>query len=98
MRAFRITPTAARDLKAITRYTLKTWGREQNRVYIAALKQCMGWLAENPNIGKSRSDLRDGYHCYPVGEHVIFYIIYDDRIDVIAILHRHMGVTKHLHD
>jgi toxin ParE1/3/4 len=46
------------DLKDIYHYTLRKWGREQARKYLARLEQCFRILAENPTLGKARPEVR----------------------------------------
>ena len=60
--SFRITPRAAQDLRNIPRYTLQTWGRKQRDTYLRAIDRRFSWLAENPNLGKPRPEIKDGYY------------------------------------
>lgn len=90
---FRVTPRAAKDLRAIARYTLRTWGRKQRDAYLRALDRRFAWLAENPSLGKPRPDIKAGYHSFPQGAHVIIYLVRADGIDVIGVLHQHMDVS-----
>jgi toxin ParE1/3/4 len=92
---FRVTPRAARDLRSIARFTLRTWGREQRDAYLSAIDRRMAWLAENPARGRRRPDVKDGYFSYPQGSHVIFYLVRDDGIDIIGIPHRRMDMDDY---
>lgn len=87
---FHLSPKAADDLRSINRYTGKIWGNKQRRLYVAKLKWRIEWLAENPRLGRPRPDIREGLVCFPEGEHVIFYRISGDFIEVLAILHSRM--------
>ena len=60
-RSFRITPRAAQDLRNIARYTLQTWGRKQRDTYLRAIDRRFSWLAENPNLGKPRPEIKEAY-------------------------------------
>ena len=88
----RVTPRAAKDLREIARYTLENWGRKQRDAYLRELDRRFLWLAEHPELGKSRPDVREGYHSYPQGSHVVFYLIRDDGIDIIGVLHQRMDM------
>ncbi|EMS7707478.1 type II toxin-antitoxin system RelE/ParE family toxin, partial [Vibrio cholerae] len=49
---------------------------------------------ENPDIGKSCDEIREGYRKFPQGSHVIFYQqIGSQQIRVIRILHKSMDVN-----
>ena len=91
----RITPRAAQDLKSIGRYTLERWGKEQRNTYLRDLDRRFSWLAERPDCGKPRPDIKDGYYSYPQGSHVIFYLIRDGGIDIIGIPHQRMDILNY---
>ena len=94
-RSFRITPRAAQDLRNIARYTLPTWGRKQRDTYLRAIDRRFSWLVENPNLGKPRADIKEGYYSYPQGSHVIFYLVREDGIDIIGVPHQRMDVVSY---
>jgi len=51
-------------------------------------------LSENPDIGKSCDEIRDGYRKFPQGSHVIFYKqMGSQEILIIRILHKSMDVN-----
>lgn len=88
--SYRITPRAEKDLFEIARYTQSEWGRTQRNRYLKALELRFKWLAENPQLGLPRSDIRQGYYCYPQGKHLIFYIPGSNGIDIIGVPHQRM--------
>ena len=92
---FRITPRAEQDLKNIGRYTLKMWGRDQRDVYLRAIDRRFAWLAERPERGRHRPEVREGYHSYLQGSHVVFYLIGDGGIDIIGIPHQRMDIMNY---
>ena len=89
---YRITPRAAADLRAIARYTVRTWGNKQRDIYLSAIDRRFSWLAENPSLGKPRPEVGHGYCSYPEGSHVIFYLMSEDGIDIIGVPHQRMDV------
>lgn len=95
MPGFRITPRARDDLKKIGRHTLKIWGREQRNTYLRNLDTRFSRLAQNPQLGKHRPDIQDGYYCFPQGSHLVFYILRDDGIDIIGIPHQNMDILNY---
>jgi len=62
------------------------------------LKQRLEWLAENPALGKSRDDVKEGYISFPEGRHVIFYRMAEGCIEVIGIVHQSEDIDTHLSD
>lgn len=95
MPGFRITPRAREDLKNIGRYTLKVWGKEQRDHYLRSLDQRFAWLAQNPRLGKHRPDIQDGYHCFPQGQHLVFYTLQEDWIVIIGVPHQDMDILNY---
>lgn len=93
-KTYRITPRALQDLKNIGRYTQKEWGNEQRNKYLNALKKRFEWLAENPQMGLHRSEIREGYFCYIQAVHLIFFLKKEGSIDIIGIPHQRMDIGK----
>ncbi len=44
-------------------------------------------LADQPGMGRSRSELATDLHSFAVGNYVIFYVPLSDGIDVVRVLH-----------
>jgi len=95
MSRFRLTPRARDDLKNIGRYTERQWGRRQRNTYLRALEKRFGWLAENPQLGKHRIDVAEGYYSFPQGKHVIFYLLEEKGVDIIGIPHKEMDIITY---
>lgn len=92
---FNLTPRAKEDLRQIWNYTLEEWSENQADRYIEALFNRFTWIAGKPLVGKHRSDIRDGYYCFPQGEHLVFYLISEDAIDIIGIPHKEMDILNY---
>ena len=96
MSAFRLTPAAQRDLSEIWDFTQKRWDVVQAEEYIAEIRDAIERVAKDPNRGRRCDDIRDGYRRYVVGSHLVFFVEYEDAIDVIRILHQRMDPTRHM--
>ena len=96
MQAFILSAKALEDLKSIGRFTLKSWGREQRNIYLSKLDESFHLLAEQPQLGNARDDIRKGYRVYHVRRHLIFYRQKPAKIEIIRILHDRMNVESHL--
>jgi toxin ParE1/3/4 len=53
------------------------------------------WLAENPQLGKQRDDIKPGYYGFLEGRHIIFYTLTKNGIDIIGIPHQRMAIMSH---
>lgn len=95
-RSYRLSPQAERDLEEIWTYTCRTWSRRQADQYHADLITAIDRLARGQLTGRAVDDLRPGYLKYPVGQHVLFYRLNINFLDVIRILHQRMDVPAHL--
>ena len=96
MPAFRLSAKSLEDLKSIGLFTLKYWGREQQKIYLSKLDENFHILADQPHLGIARDDIRQGYRIYHVGRHLIFYRQKSTGIEIIRILHDRMDVQTRL--
>jgi len=95
MSGYKITPRAQEDLKNIGRYTENNWGKSQRNTYLKNLNNRFIWLAENPQLGRHRNDIADGYYSFPEGQHVVFYLIDKRAIHIIGIPHKDMDIISY---
>ena len=93
---YRLRALALQDLEEIWDHTFEQWGAEQAERYLNALLTCFDDLAENPELGRERKEVKQGYRSFPQGRHVIFYIIAQTQIEIIGIVHQSADVNRHL--
>ena len=96
MPGFLLSAKALEDLKSIGRYTLKSWSRKQRNLYLSLPDESFHLLAEQPELGSTRDDIRIGYRVYHVRRHLIFYRQKHSEIEIIRIFHDRMNVASHL--
>ncbi|KJZ25417.1 type II toxin-antitoxin system RelE/ParE family toxin [Tritonibacter mobilis] len=84
---YALTPEAEEDLIGIFLHGLTTWGRPQARQYHGDLHHTFDVLAENPQAGRTRSELAASIRSFPYKAHVIFYVIERDEVIIARILH-----------
>lgn len=94
-RKVRVTPRARDDLKNIGRYTEQTWNKAQRNLYLKQLENRLFWLADNPQLGRYRTEIHEGYYSFPEGQHVIFYLFDENAIDIIGIPHKEMDIINY---
>lgn len=94
MKPFQLTLKAKEDLRDIALFTERRWGRDQRNLYIKQFDESFWLLAENPDIGRSCDEIKQGYHKFPQGSHLIFYTLMgNQQIKIVRILHKSMDVT-----
>jgi toxin ParE1/3/4 len=95
MPRYRITPKAEDDLRNISRYTQQQKGGVQRNDYFRKLEKRFPWLAQQPQFGKHRPEVGDNYYSFPEGQHVMFYLVNPDCIDIIGIPHKHTDIIHY---
>jgi toxin ParE1/3/4 len=96
MKTIKLTPQARADLDGIWTYTAETWGIEQAEAYLMGLDSTMKLLATHPKLGRSISDIREGYFKFPAASHLLIFRIAADAIEVVPILHKSSDVERHV--
>ena len=85
---YKLTQAAKKDLRGISAYTKKTWGKEQEKAYCEAIRAALRVIAKTPKIGQQRDELTEGLRSFPVGHHIAYYVEKKrDGIEVARILH-----------
>ncbi|MCA1778412.1 MAG: type II toxin-antitoxin system RelE/ParE family toxin, partial [Xanthomonadaceae bacterium] len=54
------------------------------------LKACFENLAENPTIGRRAEQLAKGLRRFEHRSHIVFYVLVDDAVLVVRVLHYRM--------
>lgn len=92
---YRLSPMAETDLEEIWLYTLKNWSVEQADTYIGSLVTAFEALAAGTKRGRS-ANVRPNYQKYLCGSHMIYFLDYSTRLDIIRILHQRQDANQHL--
>ncbi len=87
---------AKQDLKNIWLYTYETWGEAQADQYFDELDNGLKTLGHNPDIGKNRDSIREGYRSFQINRHVVFYKVASSTIQIVRVLHVRMDPERHL--
>lgn len=96
MREVRYRPEADADIEDIADYTLARWSRKQARSYLAGLRGDIESLAEFALRVPVHEESRLGLRRMPSGHHLIFYLVGDDGVEVVRVLHERMDVGAKL--
>ncbi len=98
MPRYDFTRRALADLRDIARYTRRTWGQKQARLYREEFKLCVHKLALSPGIGRERADVGRSVRSFPIARHVAFYLESEGGITVLRLLHPTMDVARAFSD
>jgi toxin ParE1/3/4 len=55
--------------------------------FIDRIDQKFQALADQPDMGRTRSELEEGLRSFPVGRYVIFYLSKPGGIEIVRVLH-----------
>jgi len=77
---------ASRDLEEVKDYISQDNPDAAVRLILLIREKC-ALLAQQPGIGRDRSDVLSGLRGFPVGNYVIFYQPTNDGIAVVRVLH-----------
>jgi toxin ParE1/3/4 len=91
-----LSPSAVRDLQSISDYTLRNWGTEQEERYLKGLWEKLTAIQSNPNSFRLREDLVKCCRSAGHGQHVIFFAVQEQTLQIIRILHGSMDFSNHL--
>lgn len=96
MRRLIFRAAASVDIRGIARYTRAIWGDEQAAAYVSTLRDQIKSLLEFPlrfpEFGPRYKDLRK----MGCGNHMVFYLVGDDVIEVVRVLHEAMDFAERL--
>lgn len=94
MKTIAFLPAAEADINAIWDYTADGWGPDQADSYTDAIRDACYALARGTKQG--RPSVLQGFQKYLCGSHVVYFLDYADRLDVVRILHQRQDAERHL--
>lgn len=80
------TPASLEDFDEIWDY-IGADSEKRAVAFIRKIEKVLALLAENPEMGRIRSDLEKNLRSFPVGNFVIFYEAIENGIEVLRVLH-----------
>jgi len=90
---------AVNDLTDIWDYTVQEWSENQADKYYETIKFACKKIGENTSIGKNYAEISNHLLGLKIGKHIIFYyLISEDEIEVIRILHERMDLKNKISD
>lgn len=95
-------PRAKRDIIEALAYTMERWGAEQARKYADLIEEALVVLANDPERGKPRDDVRAGIRAFHIAQrgrparHIVFYRVRANNVEIVRLLHDAMDFAQHL--
>lgn len=77
---------AAADIRRVARETRANWGSEQATAYVAQLRDDIKSLRIYP-LRFPAFEARPALRRMDSGRHAVFYLVFDDRIEIVRVLH-----------
>ena len=96
MRTIIFRQRASAELRAIGTSTRAKWGDAQARIYVAELRERIKSLREYPLRFPEFGPERPGLRKMRCGSHTVFYLVTDDRIEIVRIIHERMDFDARL--
>lgn len=90
-----LSPRARADLSEIYAYSCQSWGVPQADRYLGHLEAAFHRLRENPDCGRVRADIQEGYRSLSVEKHQVFYMVCGHEIHILGVLHARMDILNH---
>ena len=96
MGRYRLTPAAQKDLEEIWTYTNDRQGIERTLDYIDSIEAACVRLSEMPRMCRERHEYAPPVRIHPHREHLIVYVLDEENIDAVRILHARMDLDASL--
>lgn len=96
MRSVIIRPAVEIDIEDAADYTIEAWGVEQARQYVGDIRRTIENLAVDGLRRPEEAALFPGLRRARSGHHFIFYLIDDERVDVVRVLHERRDAMRQL--
>ncbi|HEV7369271.1 type II toxin-antitoxin system RelE/ParE family toxin [Arenibaculum sp.] len=93
---FKTTEQADEDIIGIYLYGAQHFGIEQAEQYHTGIIESFEFLAEHPFSARERTEFTPPVRFYFYSTHVIVYLIRDDYILIVRVLHGRQDWERHL--
>ena len=98
IRQLKLSTLAQQHLKSIKEYTVRNYSLDQWGRYKQSLLYGLELICDNPNIGRRCESIDVEGRYFPIGSHVVYYMIKDEEIVVVALLGKAQIPDEHLRE
>lgn len=96
MNGYVLSKEADNDIENIFEYGEYQFGTSQAIEYLIGLNNLFHTIANNPNIGKERKEIKDGLFSFPYISHIIFYRKMNGYVRIVRVLYGGRDLIKFL--
>ena len=94
-RSWYLSAEADQDLEDVFEYGLKEFGLDQAVEYVASFDALFELISQNPELGRTRNEIKEGLRSLVKESHVVFYRVTDSQIRIVRILHGSRDLWQH---
>ena len=94
MARLKLTIRARQDITELAGYIANDSPQKASLFTLHLIKKCQ-WVAEHPFMGRPRTDLAAGLRSTVFGNHIIFYQVLSDIVEITRVLHGSRNI-KHI--
>lgn len=91
---YELSPEADKDIEAIYDYSTAAFCADQAAAYLTRIHEICTALQDNPELGRTRPEIRAGLHSLPMENRIIFYRPLSPRVRIVRILHASRDLPK----
>ena len=96
MRKVIVRPDAEADIEDCADYTIGEWGHEQARKYVGELRRAIESLATTASRYPLYDEVHPGLRRKRSAMHHIYYRAFDDRVEILKVIHVQRDPGLHL--
>ncbi|MEE9364945.1 MAG: type II toxin-antitoxin system RelE/ParE family toxin [Cellulophaga sp.] len=96
MHKFILSKKADDDIEELFDDGVYKFGKAQSIKYLEELNLMFIFLSENPEVGKTRDEIKIKLVSFPYSSHIIFYRIFKTHIRIVRILYGGKDLIKFL--
>ncbi len=93
---YSLSKAVSADLRAIARYTVRTFGARQAKSYGKGIEDYLLAIGDSPGMGRAYDHIRPGLRCFGHKSHSIYYVLRDRGILIVRVLHSRQDASRHL--
>jgi toxin ParE1/3/4 len=83
---FRLTSLAIADMEQISEYIATQSSFAQSDRFLRRVDQKFSRIAQFPNLGKIRDDVRPGLRSFPLDSYLIVYRVSDQCVEILRVV------------
>ena len=87
---------ADQDIHRLVLDGMRRFGVARSDSYAAGLRRQLDWLTDNPYLGHLRIEFRPPVRVWLYEAHVIVYIVENEDVVVLRILHQRQDIKRNL--